>query len=230
MMQDDARQTTMVTLSNKDFSRLKTFIYKECGINIIDSKRTMLEARLQKRLRKLDLTSFSGYCDYLFSPTGIKEELTDMINQVTTNKTDFFREPAHFDYLRRKVLPELSRTRTTIAAWSAGCSSGEEPYTLAIVLKEFGCDFTILGTDISTKVLDKAKLAVYDEREDRTHFSGTKEKIPPGKQGQDKETLSHCAGVEGTREVQKIKLHGRRLWLSRAPGYYLLPQRHHLFR
>jgi len=163
MMQDDTRQTTMVALSNKDFSRLKTFIYKECGINIVDSKRTMLEARLQKRLRKLDLTSFSGYCDYLFSPTGIKEELTDMINQVTTNKTDFFREPAHFDYLRHKVLPELSRTRTTIAAWSAGCSSGEEPYTLAMVLKEFGCNFTILGTDISTKVLDKAKLAVYDE-------------------------------------------------------------------
>ena len=163
MMQDDTRQTTMIALSNKDFSRLRTFIYKECGINIIDSKRTMLEARLQKRLRKLDLTSFSGYCDYLFSPNGIKEELTDMINQVTTNKTDFFREPAHFDYLRRKVLPELSRSRSTIAAWSAGCSSGEEPYTLAMVLKEFGCNFTILGTDISTKVLDKAKLAVYDE-------------------------------------------------------------------
>jgi chemotaxis protein methyltransferase CheR len=86
-----------------------------------------------------------------------------MINQVTTNKTDFFREPAHFDYLRCKVLPELSRTRSAIAAWSAGCSSGEEPYTLGMVLKEFGCNFTILGTDISTKVLDKAKLAVYDE-------------------------------------------------------------------
>ena len=100
----------MVTLSNKDFSRLKEFIYKECGINIIDSKKTMLEARLQKRLRKLDLTSFSQYCDYLFSPSGIEEELTDMINQVTTNKTDFFREPAHFDYLRHKVLPELTRT------------------------------------------------------------------------------------------------------------------------
>jgi chemotaxis protein methyltransferase CheR len=164
-MQDDTRQSTMVTLSNKDFCRLKEFIYKECGINIIDSKKTMLEARLQKRLRKLDLTSFSKYCDYLFSPHGEKEELTDMINQVTTNKTDFFREPAHFDYLRYKVLPELSRTRSTIAAWSAGCSSGEEPYTLAMVLKEFGCNFAILATDISTRVLDKAKLAVYDEEE-----------------------------------------------------------------
>ena len=153
----------MVTLSNKDFSRLRAFIYKECGINIVDSKRTMLEARLQKRLRKLDLASFSKYCDYLFSPNGIREELTDMIDQVTTNKTDFFREPAHFDYLRHKVLPELGRAGSTVAVWSAGCSSGEEPYTLAMVLKEFGCDFTILATDISTRVLDKAKLGVYDE-------------------------------------------------------------------
>jgi chemotaxis protein methyltransferase CheR len=163
MMQDDNAQSTTVTLSKKDFSRLREFIYKECGINIVDSKKTMLEARLQKRLRKLDLTSFSQYCDYLFSPHGIDEELTDMINQVTTNKTDFFREPGHFDHLRRKVLPELARTGGTIAAWSAGCSTGEEPYTLAMVFKEFGCNFVILATDISTRVLDKAKLAVYDE-------------------------------------------------------------------
>jgi chemotaxis protein methyltransferase CheR len=163
MMQDDTQRSTTVTLSKRDFSRLKDFIYKECGINIVDSKKTMLEARLQKRLRKLDLTSFSQYCDYLFSPHGIDEELTDMINQVTTNKTDFFREPAHFEYLRHKVLPELTRTGGTIAAWSAGCSTGEEPYTLAMVFKEFGCNFVILATDISTRVLDKAKLAVYDE-------------------------------------------------------------------
>jgi chemotaxis protein methyltransferase CheR len=163
MIEDDARQSTMATMSHKDFSRLKEFIYKECGINIIDAKKAMLEARLHKRLRKLDLTSFSRYCDYLFSPKGIEEELTHMIDQITTNKTDFFREPAHFDYLRRKVLPELSRSRSAIAAWSAGCSSGEEPYTLAMVFKEFGCNFAILATDISTKVLDKARLAVYDE-------------------------------------------------------------------
>jgi len=153
----------MVTLSNRDFLRLKEFIYKECGINIIDSKRPMLEARLQKRLRKLEFISFSQYCDYLFSPKGIEQELTEMINQVTTNKTDFFREPAHFDYLRHKVLPELSPTRSTIMVWSAGCSSGEEPYTLAMVLEEFGCNFIILATDISTNVLDKAKLAIYNE-------------------------------------------------------------------
>ncbi len=168
MMQDETYRSTMVAMSHKEFLRLKEFIYKECGINILDSKKAMLEARLQKRLRKLDLTSFSLYCDYLFSPKGMEEELTDMINQVTTNKTDFFREPAHFDYLRHMALPELIRTRSTIIAWSAGCSSGEEPYTLAMVFKEFvaerrGIDFLILATDISTNVLEKAKLAVYHE-------------------------------------------------------------------
>jgi chemotaxis protein methyltransferase CheR len=101
----------------------------------------------------------------------MEEELVHLINVITTNKTDFFRESAHFHYLVRKALPEMLRQssgRRTIMVWSAGCSSGEEPYTLAMVLKEFvaerrGIDFLILATDISTNVLEKAKLAVYDE-------------------------------------------------------------------
>ena len=131
----------IASLSLKDFSRLKDFIYSHCGINITDVKRTMLEARLQKRLKTLDMTSFSSYCDYLFSREGIEKELTQMIDVVTTNKTDFFREPAHFQYLTDKVLPEIlckCGKQKTISVWSAGCSSGEEPYTLAMVLKEFG--------------------------------------------------------------------------------------------
>jgi len=155
--------TRIVNLSKNDFVRLKEFIYHECGINITEAKKPMLEARLQKRLRKLNLGSFSQYCDYLFSQEGIEEELTDMINQVTTNKTDFFREPAHFHYLTQEILPELVRTKRTITVWSAGCSSGEEPYTLAMVLNEFGCEFVIVATDISTRMLDKARVAVYDD-------------------------------------------------------------------
>jgi chemotaxis protein methyltransferase CheR len=158
-------------LSDKEFSRLKEFIYRECGIKITEAKRTMVEARLQKRLRGLGLTSFSRYCDYLFGPRGMEEELVHLINVITTNKTDFFREPAHFHYLVREALPKVLRQSSgerTITVWSAGCSSGEEPYTLAMVLKEFvaerrGIDFLILATDISTNVLEKAKLAVYNE-------------------------------------------------------------------
>ena len=95
-------------------------------------------------------------------------ELTHMVDQVTTNKTDFFREPSHFDYLSQKALPDLALSKRNLVVWSAGCSTGEEPYTLAMVLGEFaggrhGCDFLILATDISTRVLEKARLAIYDE-------------------------------------------------------------------
>jgi chemotaxis protein methyltransferase CheR len=158
---------TMTIMSQADFVKLKEFIYTESGIKITDVKKTMLEARLQKRLRGLGLQSFSQYCDYLFSPEGIEDELAHMIDQVTTNKTDFFREPAHFNYLTSRVLPELARSKKRVMLWSAGCSSGEEPYTLAMVMTEYidgrqSLDFLILATDISTRVLEKAKHAIYE--------------------------------------------------------------------
>ena len=164
----------MVTLSHADFNRLKELIYARCGIRMNETKKTMIEGRLQKRLKILGLQSFSLYCEYLFSRQGFDEETVFMINEITTNKTDFFREPAHFEYLTRYALPELMRVerftvRRPLAVWSAGCSSGEEPYTLAMVIKEFSqktgveLPFTILATDISTNVLEKARLAIYEE-------------------------------------------------------------------
>lgn len=160
------------SMSEKDFCRLSEFIHKECGIKMTPVKKTMLEARLQKRLRKLKLGTFAEYADYLFSPEGAEQELVHMIDLVTTNKTDFFREPSHFSYLTQTALPELIRRRVAgdrrkFMIWSAGCSTGEEPYTLAIVLSEFaeqhqGFNFFILGTDISTRVLEKAASGIYD--------------------------------------------------------------------
>jgi chemotaxis protein methyltransferase CheR len=158
------------TLSGRDFDRLSRFIYRECGIKMPPAKKVMLETRLQKRLRALELSSFSAYCDLVLNGTGSEQELTAMLDLVTTNKTDFFREPEHFDYLANRLLPEwFSRHGgRRLQVWSAGCSSGEEPYTLAMVLSEFaadhpGFDFRILASDISTRVLDKARLAVYEE-------------------------------------------------------------------
>jgi chemotaxis protein methyltransferase CheR len=170
IMEERATQNgpgTMAVMSQADFSKLKEFIYTESGIKITDAKKTMLEARLQKRLRGLGLRSFSQYCDYLFSPAGIERELAQMIDQVTTNKTDFFREPAHFDYLTSRVLPELARSKRHVMIWSAGCSSGEEPYTLSMVISEYTdmggkISFLILATDISMRVLEKAQHAVYE--------------------------------------------------------------------
>ncbi len=158
------------SLSKRDFARLSRFIYDTCGIKMPEVKATMLEARLQKRLRALGMRNFTEYCDFLFSPQGTEQELVSMLDVVTTNKTDFFREPDHYDQLTQKVLPEwLTRHEgARLSIWSAGCSTGEEPYTLAMVLTEFGLrhpgfDFQILATDLSTRVLEKAKAAIYAE-------------------------------------------------------------------
>lgn len=160
-----------VNLSNHNFQQLSSFIYRELGIKMPEGKRTMLTGRLNRRLRSLGLSSFSEYCEFLFSPQGVEEEMVHLINAVTTNKTDFFREPSHFDYLIRTALPELQAlssfdVRRSLKIWSAGCSTGEEPYTLAMVLAEYqeaspGFRFNILATDISTRVLEVARRAVY---------------------------------------------------------------------
>lgn len=167
------RNIMSAVLSMHDFRRLSGFISSECGIKMPDAKKVMLEARLRKRLRWLGLGSFEEYCDYLFSPEGMANELIHMIDVVTTNKTDFFREPRHFDYLVEHVLPDLigrcgSGLKRKLKVWSAGCSTGEEPYTIAMVLSEFrekcpSFDFSIEATDISTKVLEKASRGVYAE-------------------------------------------------------------------
>jgi len=115
--------------------------------------------------------SHDEYCEYLFSPQGMNDELPNLVDVVTTNTTDFFREPKHFEMLSGKVLPELYARRNSssnINIWSAGCSSGEEPYTLSMVLSEFGrlnpgFTFSILATDISTQVLRMAVRATYPE-------------------------------------------------------------------
>jgi len=137
-------------------------------------KKSMVEVRLRKRLAQLAFSSFGEYEHYLFSPEGMKVELVNMVDALTTNTTHFFRESPHFDFLLKHVLPDLverqrvSGTGRPLRIWSAGCSSGEEPYTLGMLLSEFaegtpGFDFSIIGTDISTTVLDVAKKAIYDE-------------------------------------------------------------------
>ena len=131
----------------------------------------MLEGRLQKRLKALSIPSFREYCSYVFSAEGQRLEPMHLIDVVTTNKTDFFREALHFDFLSDEILPKYIK-ETTVAKpfkiWSAGCSTGEEPYTLAMVLSEFsekytGFNFNILATDISSRALNAAATGVYTE-------------------------------------------------------------------
>ncbi len=152
------------SLTDRDFKRLSKFIESELGIKMPDSKRIMLESRLHKRLKALQMDNYETYCDYVFSQEGQEKELFQMINIVTTNKTDFFRESSHFDYLVSHIMPYFGSG--TVTVWSAGCSTGEEPYTIAMVLERYResnrqIDFRILATDISTNVLDTAKKAIY---------------------------------------------------------------------
>ncbi len=157
-------------LSTKDFMRLSEFIMNEYGIKMPPAKKIMLQTRLQKRLRDLNIANFKEYVDYVFTPQGQKDEVIHMIDVVSTNKTDFFREPSHFDFLLSDMLPEYYKQETLrpVKIWSAGCSSGEEPYTLAVVCSEFaayhpGFDFSIYATDISTRMLRHAFEAIYKE-------------------------------------------------------------------
>jgi len=171
----DSYAASAKPLAERDYVRLSEFIRSLCGIKMPPAKRVMLEARLQKRIRLLGLPTLREYCEYLFSEQGGPEELAHFIDAVTTNKTDFFREPGHFHVLDQTVLPEFilenaGRPLRTFSVWSAGCSSGEEPYTLAMVLADFagghqGFRYSILGTDISGRVLEKARLAIYDREQ-----------------------------------------------------------------
>lgn len=156
-------------LSDKDFRVFAEFITSKLGIKMPSSKKTMLEARLNKRLRVLGLPGFDSYRDFLFSETGQRDELPHLYDAVTTNTTHFFRESKHFDVLRDTLLPGLHarlRGSRELRVWSAGCSTGEEPYTLAMVLAEFEAQhssfsYRMLATDISTRVLETAARGVY---------------------------------------------------------------------
>jgi len=164
-----AQSAEPVELSRVSFDRLARFITHELGITMPDAKLTMVQSRLLRRVRELQLASIDQYTEYLLGPSHAQER-EHFINAITTNKTDFFREPDHFTYLRAVVLPALTRVRSGVRlkAWSAGCSSGEEAYTLAMVLAEYaacqpGFDFAILATDVSTKVLERARVAIYSQ-------------------------------------------------------------------
>ena len=148
------------TVSHADFVTISAILYDVAGIKLSEGKEGLVVSRLGKRMREVGIASFRSYI------TRVREdphELREMIDRLTTNKTSFFRESAHFDFLRTRALPSWGNRDLTI--WSAGCSSGEEPYTIATVLYDFAqggaVNGRILATDLSHRVLAKAKEGVY---------------------------------------------------------------------
>jgi len=156
------------SLSDKQFHKLCSLVYDATGIVLVESKRQMVYRRLMRRIRELKLESFPDY--YLLLEADNSSELPNFLNAITTNFTSFFREHHHFDYLKTKFLPDHCQKfgYGRLRVWSSACSTGEEPYSLAITLSEFygsrisQCDCKILATDIDTNVLNHAREGVYD--------------------------------------------------------------------
>ena len=157
-----------VDLSDHDFKRFSDLVYQKCGINLHDGKKTLVRARLGKRLRQGGFKDFNSYYRFV-SQSDNEQELVHLLDAISTNLTSFFREEKHFVFLKEKVFPVLEKEkRKRIQIWSAGCSSGEEPYSLAMSsLEYFGVngavDIQILASDISTRVLSQAQRGVYRE-------------------------------------------------------------------
>ena len=154
-------------LSARDFARISGYVTELSGIKMPSNKSSMLSGRLRRRVRATGHETLSDYCAWLFDQGGLAAESVHLINAVTTNKTDFFREPGHFDFLTATLLPALvAEGRNRIRVWSAGCSTGAEPYTLAMLLDAYaqdrgGPDFGILATDLDTDVLATARRGIF---------------------------------------------------------------------
>jgi chemotaxis protein methyltransferase CheR len=152
-------------LSSRQFDIISRLVYQVSGIDLHEGKEELVKARLIKRLRHLKIFGFDRYLKYLANDKS-GSEIRAMVDVLTTNKTNFFRESEHLDYLRDEIITGLGNDQ--IRLWSAGCSSGEEPYSIAITLCEAipdigKCDIKILATDISDRMMEQARQGLYGE-------------------------------------------------------------------
>ena len=169
-----------MNISEQEFTKFSNYIRNNYGISLSKKKITFITSRLGNILEKSQFKTFTEYFDYITSDAS-KESVVEMINKITTNYTYFYREEKHFEYLKEKVLPyvaEKEKATRDLRIWSAGCSSGEEPYALQMIIKDFfedkpnAWDTKLLATDISTKALMKAQNGIYPKE--------AIEKIPKG--------------------------------------------------
>ncbi len=160
----------MKTITSNEFEQLRHFLYENYGINLTEKKKTLVMSRLNKVLSERKISSYQDYIDLVKTdPSG--DIVSELLNRITTNHTFFFRENQHFEFFRKSVLPELEERYgkdKDLRIWSAGCSTGDEPYTLSILMMEHfmlrreAWDLQVLGTDISRRVLDFGKTGIYD--------------------------------------------------------------------
>jgi chemotaxis protein methyltransferase CheR len=171
-MNDEEHGSLLVPLEDHEFQAISRMVYEKFGINLTDEKRMLVRGRLQRTLKSHQFSSFSEYIKHIKADK-TEESLIELVNRISTNHTFFFREPEHFAFFRSTVLPEaISRHKSAgdhdLRIWSAGCSSGEEPYSIMIEMFEhFGHEYGtwnagLLATDVSARALDIAKAGIYD--------------------------------------------------------------------
>ncbi len=162
----------VIEISDRQFLKLSELVSSKFGIKLPLDKKIMFQSRLQPRLKELGMESFELYCNYVFQRENINQELTPLIDLVSTNKTEFFREKQHFDLIKHKLMPEMFEKVSNVQnqflrCWSAGCSSGQEAYSLAMTFEDYKLtserffDYHILGTDVSESMLDTANSGIY---------------------------------------------------------------------
>ena len=209
-------------LTDRQFNAISNLVKDLCGINLHDGKKELVKARLAKRIRELGMDSFSQYIEFIGTDAGGAEILA-MLDALSTNLTFFFRETAHFDLLRQQIVPEMMRRHAQdrkLRIWSAGCSSGEEPYSIAIVMNEVVKDLLtwnaqILATDLSGRMLELARRGVYS----RERFRET----PPRTVAEHftclggRETKQYLVNEPARRMVTFARLNLMEPWPMRGP-------------
>ncbi|WNF35855.1 protein-glutamate O-methyltransferase CheR [Bacillaceae bacterium IKA-2] len=157
-----------LTLSNEEFQLLRQFVLRSIGVNLTEAKRSLVVSRLSKQVRKLGFSSFSEYLKLVKED---KQEKENMFNMITTNVTKFFREQHHFEYITKDFLPQFAASQDKVVRiWTSACSSGEEPYSIAMSLEKAlksyrNLNYKLLASDINTEMLQKAKLGIYRREE-----------------------------------------------------------------
>jgi chemotaxis protein methyltransferase CheR len=162
-----AMDSGTASMNRETFKKFVTLIYEKSGITLNENKEALVSSRIAKRMRKLGIPNHLDYLRYILDDTS-GEEIVNMLDVISTNVTHFFRESQHFDFMQEKMDQWLCNGDRRFTIWSAGCSSGEEPYTMAMVLREVtkgsSVNLRILATDISTRILARSKEGVYDAK------------------------------------------------------------------
>ena len=197
-------------LTGEEYKKFCELIYRVAGIRIADNKRVMVSNRVRRRLRATGIESFASYYTFLTSPSG-GDEMPFFLDAITTNETYFFRDPQHYEWLGNRFLPEIAaaaaqkKRRKNLRIWSAACSTGEEPYSIALELLAkkslfAGWPITLLGTDLSGAVLAAARAGSYDARAVRLIEPARRQAYLRSRQGH--ESLDHQARGQVARDLE----------------------------